>query len=78
MFVHGIGNIRVDKVYKVKNGKVTLKTKTYEPNGENETKTFKSKKEMIILKSNNWTKMAGTVKPGEKFTLVKFLTMLLR
>ena len=50
MFVHGIGNIRVDKVYKVKNGKVTLKTKTYEPNGENETKTFKSKKEMIRIR----------------------------
>ena len=74
LFVHGIGNIRVDKVYKVKNGKVTLKTKTYEPNGENETKTFKSKKEMIIFKSNNWTKVAGTVKPGEKFTLVKFVS----
>ncbi|MBR4780297.1 MAG: hypothetical protein IK014_02955 [Lachnospiraceae bacterium] len=50
LFVHGIGNIRVDKVYKVKNGKVTLKTKTYEPNGENETKTIKSKKEMIRIR----------------------------
>lgn len=72
VFVQGIGNIRVDEVYKVKNGKATLKTKTFKPNGKNATKTFKSQKEMIIFKSNDWTKVAGTVKPGEKFTLVKF------
>lgn len=72
VFVHGIGNIRVDEVYKVKKGKATIKTKTFTPNSLNETKSFTSKKEMVIFKSTDWTKVNGTVKIGEKFTLVKF------
>ena len=72
VFVPGIGNIRVDKVFKVKKGKAVLKTKTYKPNKLNEATSFKSICEPIIFKSTDWTKVAGTIKYGDKFTLVKF------
>ena len=71
-FVYGIGNIRITKTYKVKKGETYPITKVYKPNEENETKTFVSKVEMVIFKSRKWVTVAGTLKPGEKFTLVKF------
>ncbi|MBR4780300.1 MAG: hypothetical protein IK014_02970 [Lachnospiraceae bacterium] len=71
-FVYGIGNIRITKTYKVKKGETYRITKVYKPNEQNETKTFVSKVEMVIFKSRKWVTVAGTLKPGEKFTLVKF------
>ena len=71
-FVYGIGNIRITKTYKVKKGEIYRITKVYKPHEENETKTFVSKVEMVIFKSRKWVTVAGTLKPGEKFTLVKF------
>ena len=71
VFVHGIGNVRIDLVYKIKKGKATLATKTYKPNKENTT-SFKSTKEPIIFTSTEWTEEAGVLKNGEKFTLVEF------
>lgn len=47
-------------------------TEAYKPNEQNETKTFVSTAEMVIFKSTKWVTVAGTLKPGEKFTLVKF------
>ena len=70
--VRGIGNVRVDEVYKVKKGKAVLYTKTYKPNKLNETKTFKATAEPIIFKNTKWTAEAGTLRNGDKFTLVKF------
>ena len=70
--VHGIGNIRITKTYKVKKGETYSITKAYKPNSENETKTFVSTAEMVIFKSTKWATVAGTLKPGEKFTLLKF------
>ena len=72
VFVKGIGNIRVDEVFKIKKGKATLLTKEYKPNKLNEATTFKANAEPIIFTDTTWTTEAGTLKNGEKFTLVKF------
>ena len=74
VFVHGIGNIRVDEEYKIKSGKATLVTKTYKPNKLNETVSFKSTVKMTVYKDADMTTEAGTLKSGEKFKLIKFQT----
>ena len=75
-YVEGIGNIFAEYEYKVKSGKVTLATTTFTADKENNYNlTFKSIRKKTMYKDTDWEEEAGTLKKGEKFTLIKFKKM---
>ena len=68
----GLGNFFVEADYKIKSGNAKLYTKTFKPDKRNAAVSFKSTQKMTVYTDTDFSEIAGTLKKGEKFKVVKF------